>query len=142
MPIDYQVLGLLIDKERPYGEDAQTDLGVDLTDAKVYDPRTPRGFANPSDRDRIDVFGPLEKFGQGNHLKVEVDPAEKNPARQVFAADPHVREAIETSGIPLDFGNGSPYTITKGLRIPYQYTSNGQTIYANIFILFNGSGHV
>jgi hypothetical protein len=133
MPINYQVLGLLINKQRPYGTQADTRLTVDLTDPTVYREKLPEDVTAPGNPTCVDVFGPLVANDAVNPYPVQVETT-MGGARRIAP----IEEAIN-----LTFPNGSTYDITKGLRIPYTYkTETGEDVDANVFVLFNGSGQL
>ena len=133
MPINYQVLGLLLNKQRPYGTDADTRLTVDLCDPAVYRPQLPDAVTAPDNRNYVDCFGPLAANNAVDPFPVRVETKPDG-----VKAIPEVEKAIE-----LKWPNGNVHQITKGLRIPYTYKSEtGEDVYANVFVLFNGSGQL
>jgi len=95
----------------------------------------------PGRLDRVDVFGALWQNGRHNPVTgVKVDPdtgAVDVPGRPVAH-----EKGIFQLRVPTSDGGTDSFQITKGLRIPYKYTTEyGEEIYANIFVLFNGTGH-
>jgi hypothetical protein len=88
--------------------------------------------------DRVDVFGSLAKFGDGNRRQdVVVDPATGK-----VSLDGNADRGPGFFELNLD--NGDDFPITKAVRIPYRYKVEGNDdtwIYSNIIVLFNGTGH-
>jgi Dyp-type peroxidase family len=134
MPTTYSDLGLLIDRQRPYGGSAGL---ADLTRVFNMGIAPPHGGANGITD--VDVFGALFQFGAAGLGLVPIQVVDKNGTKVVEPVDP----TLEKEGIfHIMLPNGEEYRITKGLRVPYTYkAADGVTdIHANILILFNGSG--
>jgi hypothetical protein len=141
-PSTYYELARLIEFERPY-ENAPTL--PNLLDPKLFkvaaEPLLSPATREGSERrkDEIDVFGALVRYNQQHPALIEKNEQKYSPdefkVRNSEDADPN---AI----LEVTLNNGEKFRITKGIRIPYQYTDvDGGTVYANILVLYNGNGH-
>jgi hypothetical protein len=125
-------LGAFIGRQRPYGNAVDVSIGfqLDNTAPISYDPPNPP--ESKDNRNSIDIFGPLAKNNADNLYPVH--------ARQESGK---LMIPLVEGAITLKLGDGVEYDITKGLRIPWTYkTEEGEVVYSNIFVLFNGSGQL
>jgi hypothetical protein len=131
----YSDLGRLIEKHQPYGRKA---VLPDLGNSNIF--RSNDLKPAPSDDVHVDVFGPLRAYGEGNRLPVEITATPGGP--EVMPVGDNPANPVEKGAFRVTLNSGEEFRITKGLRIPYEYKDEkGNTVYASIIVLYNGTGH-
>jgi hypothetical protein len=141
----YYALAEIINDERPYGRDDEVAL-PDFGDSSLFavkavpapEPRTELPETLERRRDTIDVFGELVTAkAPADRVDVHVDSAN----RVMVVQTDHIEPVDAQPFVQLP--NGDRLGYTKGLRIPYKYKDDaGVTVYANIIVLFSGTGHI
>jgi hypothetical protein len=150
--IDFQDIGSLIGEHLPYDAVPGSARMPVLTNVRVN--HLPNG--SDSDVVNVDAMGDLAAYQDGNLLKLTVagQPEMVEPMAAVYkgtvvpsevGAPPHPTEFKLTFTDAA--GAKSPeYRITKVLRIPYTYKievgDGTRDVFADIFVLYNGSGHL
>jgi hypothetical protein len=143
--IPYYLLAEIINNQRPYGKDGEVflpDLGDDdLFAVKAVPDPEPRGDdANSLQarrRDTIDVFGELATARAPHRVGVTVTAPNLVEVSTTGAVDPQGAGRVILPG-------GKEMAYMKGVRIPYKYKADdGVTdVYANIMVLYIGTGHI